>query len=101
MEEEIRKAAVRRYILQGESPKTIYISLNRSKKWFYKWLNRYYSQGKEWHKNKDFSRTPVNAQGERFRDKAASGKSSTLHITGANGCKSGKGGTPWVVEQNV
>jgi transposase len=64
VEEEIRKAAVRRYILQGESPKTIYISLNRSKQWFYKWLKRYHTQGKEWHKDRDFSRTPVNNQRE-------------------------------------
>jgi len=55
MEEEIRKAAIRRYILQGESPKTIYVSLNRSKQWFYKWLRRYQIQGKEWHKDRDFS----------------------------------------------
>jgi len=55
MEEKIRKAAVRRYILQGESPKTIYISLNRSKQWFYKWLRRYQSRGKGWHQDRDVS----------------------------------------------
>lgn len=53
MEEEIRKEAVRRYILQGESPKRIYISLNRSKQWFYKWLRRYHTQGKKWNKDHD------------------------------------------------
>jgi transposase len=82
VEEEIRKAAVRRYILQGESPKTIYISLNRSKQWFYKWLKRYHTQGKEWHKDRDFSRTPVinpevrrlAREGQSFRNKAPSGK---------------------------
>jgi transposase len=59
MEEEIRKAAVRRYILQGESPKTIYISLNRSKQWFYKWLRRYHqARGKDWHKDSGFPANP-------------------------------------------
>ena len=58
MEEEIRKAAVRRYILQGESPKTIYISLNRSKQWFYKWLRRYQTRGKDWHKDRGFPANP-------------------------------------------
>jgi putative transposase len=53
MEEKIRRAAVRRYILQGESPKNICFSLNRSKQWFYKWLKRYYTQGKGWHKDRD------------------------------------------------
>ncbi len=52
MEEEIRKAAMRRYILQGESPKAICTSLNRSKKWFYKWLRRYHTQGRAWHRDK-------------------------------------------------
>jgi transposase len=51
MDEEIRKTAVRRYILQGESPKTIYSSLNRSRQWFYKWLKRYQIRGKEWYKD--------------------------------------------------
>ncbi len=55
MEEKIRKAAIRRYILEGESPKSIYTSLHRSKQWFYKWLNRYQTFGKEWNKNRDFS----------------------------------------------
>jgi len=64
MEEEIRRAAIRRYILQGESPKSIYISLNRSKKWFYKWLKRYHSLGKEWHKDQKFLSTPASNQGE-------------------------------------
>ncbi len=57
MEEEIRKAAIRRFILQGESPKAIYISLNRSKQWFYKWLKRYHTQGKEWYKDRDSRHT--------------------------------------------
>ncbi len=52
MEEMIRQQAVRRYILQGESPKSIYTSLHRSKQWFYKWLYRYNTQGKNWNKSR-------------------------------------------------
>ncbi len=55
MEEELRRAAIRRYILQGESPKSIYISLHRSKRWFYKWLKQYHTGGKEWHKGRGLS----------------------------------------------
>jgi transposase len=54
MEEEIRRTAVRRYILAGESPKSICVSLNRSKQWFYKWLNRYNTQGRDWHRDRNF-----------------------------------------------
>jgi transposase len=83
LEEIIRKAAIRRYILQGESPKIIYLSLKRSKQWFYKWLKRYHTQGKEWHKNRDCLRTAANNQAKMsganrsFRDKAPSRKNWT------------------------
>ena len=50
MEEETRKEAIKRHILGGESPKTVYISLNRSKKWFFKWLKRFKSGGADWYK---------------------------------------------------
>jgi transposase len=49
MEEEIRKIAVQRY-LQGEKPKAIYTSLERSKPWFFKWLRRYQTGGVDWYK---------------------------------------------------
>src|SRR5512139_381250 len=55
MEEELRKQAIRRYVL-GEAPRVIYTSMNRSKKWFFKWLKRYQSGEAEWHK--DESRAP-------------------------------------------
>ena len=42
MEEEIRKEAIARF-LKGEQPKSIYSTLQRSKKWFFKWLKRYKS----------------------------------------------------------
>ncbi len=56
MEQELRKTAVKRY-LKGESPKSIYNDLKRSKNWFFKWLKRYKSGEPEWYQNK--SRAPI------------------------------------------
>jgi len=39
-ETELRKRAIARY-LSGEQPVKIYKELNKSKQWFFKWLNRY------------------------------------------------------------
>jgi len=50
LESEIRKNAIKRY-LDGEKPKSIYSNLNRSKKWFFKWLKRYQSGDKNWYKD--------------------------------------------------
>jgi len=44
-ESEIRKQAISRYE-DGQSPKQIYQSLGKSKRWFFKWLNRY-KEGKD------------------------------------------------------
>ena len=68
MEEEIRKQAITRHVVNGESPKSIYTSLNRSKKWFFKWLKRYQTGDVNWFK--DHSRAPVRrptemSQGEK------------------------------------
>lgn len=41
---ELRKIAVQKY-LAGEKPIEIYKRLNKSKKWFFKWLSRYQDQG--------------------------------------------------------
>mgnify|MGYP006297899617 CR=1 FL=1 len=57
MEQKIRKIAIKRY-LDGESPKSIYTDLKRSKHWFFKWLNRYKTGDANWHK--DQSRAPKN-----------------------------------------
>jgi len=57
MEHEQRKKAIHRY-LKGETPKTIYTDLKRSKHWFFKWLKRYQTGEPEWYKGK--SRAPVN-----------------------------------------
>jgi transposase len=50
LETEIRKTAIKRY-LDGEKPKSIYSDLNRSKKWFFKWLKRYHGGQKDWYKD--------------------------------------------------
>ena len=57
MEQEIRKIAVKRY-LKGETPKSIYTDLKRSKNWFFKWLRRYRSGEPKWYE--DQSRAPKN-----------------------------------------
>jgi hypothetical protein len=56
MEEEIRKEAISRH-LKGEQPNAIYSTLQRSKKWFFKWLKRYKSGVAEWYIEQ--SRTPL------------------------------------------
>jgi hypothetical protein len=60
MEQEIRKTAVNRY-LKGETPKSIYTDLKRSKNWFFKWLKRYKSGEPKWYKDK--SKAPINRPG--------------------------------------
>jgi transposase len=61
MEEELRKQAVQRH-LAGESPKAVYTSLNRSKKWFFKWLSRYQSGADNWYQ--EHSRAPLTRPSE-------------------------------------
>jgi len=56
MEEELRQTAISRHIQGGESPKDVYTSLNRSKKWFFKWLIRYRTGAPDWYKEQ--SRAP-------------------------------------------
>jgi len=55
MEEKKRRKAIQRH-LKGESPKSIYTDLDRSKKWFFKWLKRYQTGDPAWYK--DRSRAP-------------------------------------------
>ena len=61
MEEELRKQAVQRH-LAGESPKSIYTSLHRSNKWFFKWLKRFQSGTTYWYK--EHSRAPLTRPSE-------------------------------------
>ena len=56
MEQKLRKTAIKRY-LKGETPKSIYTDLTRSKNWFFKWLNRYKSGESDWYK--DRSKAPI------------------------------------------
>jgi transposase len=49
MEQELRKKAIERYV-KGESPKSIYTDLKRSKNWFFKWLKRYKSGDPYWYR---------------------------------------------------
>ena len=56
MEQDLRKQAIERY-LKGESPKSIYNDLYRSKNWFFKWLKRYQSGEPNWYQ--DQSRAPL------------------------------------------
>jgi len=58
MESELRKKAIDRY-LTGETPKSIYKELNRSKEWFFKWLKRYQTGDKDWYKER--SKAPHNS----------------------------------------
>ena len=51
MEEETRKQAILRYV-KGESPKSIYTDLKRSKYWFFKWLKRFRSGDLDWYKDR-------------------------------------------------
>ena len=68
MEEEIRKAAIMDYV-KGEPPKEIYTRLNRSKKWFFKWLKRYQTGNGEWYKEQ--SRAPRSQARETPREQKA------------------------------
>lgn len=54
-EYQLRKEAIWRYE-NGESPKAIYQNLGKSKAWFFKWLKRYQSEGRDWAKSQ--SRKP-------------------------------------------
>lgn len=49
-EEQERKQSIQRF-LEGERAVDIYRDINRSKKWFKKWLNRYQAGQKEWYKD--------------------------------------------------
>ena len=55
MQQDLRKKAITLY-LKGESPKSIYSQLNRSKKGFFKWLRLYQTGGPDGYKDK--SRAP-------------------------------------------
>ena len=68
MEEEIRKGAIMEYV-KGTPPKEIYTRLNRSKKWFFKWLKRYQTGNMEWYK--EHSRAPKSQAKETSQEQKA------------------------------
>lgn len=59
-EEDLRQEAIRRYVA-GESPKSVYTSLRRSERWFFKWLARYHTGERAWFC--DHSRIPKQVTG--------------------------------------
>jgi len=67
MEKELRKKAVLRHVVGGEEPKRIYTEINRSKKWFFKWLKRYKTGNEDWYK--DRSRAPLTKPNETHKEK--------------------------------
>ncbi|MCK5014765.1 MAG: integrase core domain-containing protein [Candidatus Omnitrophica bacterium] len=64
-EERVRILAVERY-WNGESPKSIYASLSRSKGWFFKWLKRYEAGSNEWFK--EHSKQPLTSPNKTADD---------------------------------
>jgi len=54
-EESLRKMAIQQY-LQERFPASIYHEMGRSKKWFFKWLQRYQTGDPEWYR--DHSKAP-------------------------------------------
>jgi len=68
MEEDIRKGAIMEYV-KGTPPKEIYTRLNRSKKWFFKWLKRYQTGNMEWYKER--SRAPKSQANETSQEQKA------------------------------
>jgi len=62
---ELRLQAIMRY-LANEKPKNIYTSLKRSKRWFFKWLDRYQKYGETG--LRDSSRRPLNSPNKTASD---------------------------------
>ena len=50
-EEHLRQEAMCRYEA-GESPRAIWVSLNRSERWFFKWLSRFKKRNEDWYKTR-------------------------------------------------
>src|SRR5450759_2211612 len=69
MEEEIRKLAIMQHVKEKQPPKEIYTRLNRSKRWFFKWLERYQTGDLEWYK--EHSRKPKSHARQTSREERA------------------------------
>ena len=92
MEPELRKTAIERY-LKGESPKSIYSDLNRSKNWFFKWLNRYKSGAPEWYR--DNSRAPIRRPTEISKLQRESIISVRTHLESQDFAQTGASAIKW------
>ena len=86
MEEELRQTAINRHIQGGESPKDVYSSLNRSKKWFFKWLTRYRTGSPDWFKEQ--SRAPKTRPSEIDQESKEIILSTRQHLVDAPYAKS-------------
>ncbi len=61
-EEDVRKEAIGRHVIGGETPKVICKSISRSKQWFFKWLKRYKTGAADWYQ--EHSRAPKTSPSE-------------------------------------
>jgi hypothetical protein len=64
-QETLRKIAVEQY-LRGKSPVSMYHDIDRSKKWFFKWLHRYQSRDANWYQER--SKAPHSGPHEIYPD---------------------------------
>ena len=97
MEQELRKNAIKRY-LKGESPKSIYTDLKRSKNWFFKWLKRYKSGDKHWYKGRSrVPKTQPTALGETEKQRIIS---TRIHLESQRFAQVGPSAIKWELSKS-
>lgn len=97
MEQELRKTAIKRY-LKGESPKSIYTDLKRSKNWFFKWLKRYKSGEPLWYQ--DQSRAPIRRPTEISETQKQRIVSVRTHLESQNFAQIGPSAIKWELNKS-
>lgn len=97
MEEELRQTAINRHIQGGESPKDVYSSLNRSKKWFFKWLTRYRTGSPDWFKEQ--SRAPKTRPSEIDQESKEIILSTRQHLADASYAQIGVSAIKWELKK--
>jgi putative transposase len=97
MEQELRKTAIERY-LKGESPKSIYSDIKRSKNWFFKWLKRYESGEPQWYKDK--SRAPIKRPTEISRTERQRIISARAHLESQKFAQIGHSAIKWELNKS-
>ena len=97
MEQELRKKAIKRY-LKGDSPKSIYSDLKRSKEWFFKWLKRYNSGDPQWYKDK--SRAPVKRPTALSEIEKQRIVSARIHLESQNFAQTGPSAIKWELSKS-